>query len=220
MILETIQRFFELGGCLVCGQLQISDKGVCATCSEALFETPRDLFHSEFEAFIADSLYEWIPGYSDEFSNWIMSLKRAPARKWTALAEEFSARKLSESHVVNLERCLVPCPAGAPSRQHAQRWAEALSRVGCGPVRNLLEFDKGDLHRARLDQKKLNRQDRRLISMKRIENITMPSPGCAYIFVDDIVTTGSTALSAWKALGKPQNFQVWCVATRPRLRSH
>lgn len=219
MNLEVIQRFIELGSCLVCGQLQISDKGVCPACGEILFECRQNLYHTEIESFVVHSLYEWIPGLSDGFSKWILSLKRAPSRKWIALAEEFAALKLAEVQGRSMDVCLVPCPARSPSRQHAQRWAEALCQIGCGPVRNLIEFDKGDLHRAHLDQKKLNRQERRLISMRRIENITIPPSDWSYIFVDDVVTTGFTALSAWKALGRPQNFQVWCIATRPRLRT-
>jgi predicted amidophosphoribosyltransferase len=38
-----------------------------------------------------------------------------------------------------------------------------------------------------------------------------------YIFVDDIVTTGSTANAAWFALDMPDLFEIWSLAYRPRL---
>ncbi len=39
-----------------------------------------------------------------------------------------------------------------------------------------------------------------------------------YIFVDDVITTGSTALLAYKSLGKPKHFEIWTLFNRPRLR--
>lgn len=38
-----------------------------------------------------------------------------------------------------------------------------------------------------------------------------------FIFIDDVVTTGSTAMAAWYALGKPPLFQIWSLAYRARL---
>ena len=38
-----------------------------------------------------------------------------------------------------------------------------------------------------------------------------------YIFVDDVVTSGSTAMAAYMALGDPDHFEVWALACRPKL---
>jgi len=37
------------------------------------------------------------------------------------------------------------------------------------------------------------------------------------VFVDDVITTGSTAMAAYIALGDPENFEVWTLAHRPKL---
>lgn len=37
------------------------------------------------------------------------------------------------------------------------------------------------------------------------------------VFVDDVITTGSTAMAAYMALGDPENFEVWTLASRPKL---
>jgi hypothetical protein len=35
-----------------------------------------------------------------------------------------------------------------------------------------------------------------------------------YIFMDDVIATGSTAIAAWKALGKPLHFEAWAMVWR------
>lgn len=38
-----------------------------------------------------------------------------------------------------------------------------------------------------------------------------------FIFIDDVVTTGSTAMAAYMALGDPEQFEVWSLVCRPKL---
>jgi predicted amidophosphoribosyltransferase len=38
-----------------------------------------------------------------------------------------------------------------------------------------------------------------------------------FVFVDDVVATGSTAKAVWLALGKPSLFHIWSLTYRPRL---
>jgi predicted amidophosphoribosyltransferase len=42
--------------------------------------------------------------------------------------------------------------------------------------------------------------------------------GCrTIVLVDDVMTSGATALAAYMALGDPQLFEVWTIANRPKL---
>lgn len=38
-----------------------------------------------------------------------------------------------------------------------------------------------------------------------------------FLFADDVITTGSTAIAAYMALGDPSDFEVWTMVNRPRL---
>lgn len=39
----------------------------------------------------------------------------------------------------------------------------------------------------------------------------------SWVFVDDVITTGSTAQAAYEALGEPESFEVWALICRPKL---
>lgn len=58
-------------------------------------------------------------------------------------------------------------------------------------------------------QKRKSKKERTQVSVKRIKDINKNKP---IIFVDDVVTTGSTARACWKALDKPENFFIFSLA--------
>ncbi|MCJ8275684.1 MAG: hypothetical protein MJK18_02495 [Bdellovibrionales bacterium] len=91
-------------------------------------------------------------------------------------------------------------------KDHGWQWADRFSAVFKAQVHGLREVDVGR------KQSLLNREQRR----KRHFNKRPNQPGRAY-FVDDIVTTGSTALAAYKALNQPENFAVWSLFYRSTL---
>jgi len=39
----------------------------------------------------------------------------------------------------------------------------------------------------------------------------------AWIFIDDVITSGATAMAAFMASGEPHSFEVWTLACRPKL---
>jgi predicted amidophosphoribosyltransferase len=57
-------------------------------------------------------------------------------------------------------------------------------------------------------------------SQRRFEDLDLASftqPSTRWVFVDDVITTGSTAMAAYMALGSPERFEVWTLACRPKL---
>jgi predicted amidophosphoribosyltransferase len=74
---------------------------------------------------------------------------------------------------------------------------------------------KEPLAGVRIAQKLKGRSERKRKSFEFLGNSIDKSSN--YIFIDDVVATGGTAIAAWYALGKPKFFQIWGLAYRPRL---
>lgn len=132
------------------------------------------------------------------------------------------------------------------SPDHAASLASALSKVTGWPVLDILTFALDvDEMKEQKDQSLSQRRQRKFqlkepgVLDHRQARILKPlpthdlSPLChgdgetmdhrtdfieygTIIFIDDVVTTGSTARAAWKALGCPDFFEVWCIAFQPK----
>ena len=104
----------------------------------------------------------------------------------------------------------------APSRRgfqldHSGQLAQALSEISGWPHLKILVAEPD----ASPSQKSRSAQQRRQRRFKC--NRADIGDYDTFIFVDDVVTTGSTAQAAWHALGSPKGFEVWCLAYQPRL---
>ena len=147
----------------------------------------------------------------DEKGEWVKSLIYfLKSMKYTSafqrLASLFTPYK-SPLKINSTPLIFIPAPPREKgAKDHAYRWAYCLSQLWQGKLVCALE-------RKTLDpQKTLSLQQRHHIQMKAIEDIDSQS---VIIFCDDLVTTGATAQSAWRALGKPSNYFVWAIAYRP-----
>jgi predicted amidophosphoribosyltransferase len=65
-------------------------------------------------------------------------------------------------------------------------------------------------------QKHKSKRERKAVSML----CEMDFSSKYVIFIDDIVTTGATALSARQAIGACKGFEVWCLAHRRQLATN
>ena len=100
----------------------------------------------------------------------------------------------------------IPAPPKATlTEDHATKMAQSLSAIwGGSPYWNGLYRKSTD------SQKRLNQKERKGIQLSRY--LPPPPRTSDYIFVDDVVTTGSTALAAYERLGRPPSFSVWTIA--------
>ena len=101
----------------------------------------------------------------------------------------------------------VPSPSRSKVKNdHAFMLAEALSFYFGGEVNNLLKRKLSSL-----SQKRKSKKDRAFIQIDSEGMIPCDHP---VVFVDDVLTTGSTARAAFQALNKPQNFFIFTLVWR------
>ncbi|MFN8791796.1 MAG: hypothetical protein ACK5Y2_10125 [Bdellovibrionales bacterium] len=152
------------------------------------------------------SLFTWPPGASDSLSHLILRLKKASPAAWRFYAEHFFLQ-WAQSNPISDSAVFVSVESRS-GNLHAQNWGQALSDYFQKPHEKVLALE-GDLQ----SQKTLElegRQRRRMICRVDFSRLR----GRQLIFVDDVVTSGSTALAAYRALKEPKDFQVWSLVWR------
>ncbi len=211
--------WFGLRACLYCGALDRRTDGLCKICSEDLWawqNADNELFFQRVHKLEVFSLFQWVPGRQEVLSRLVHALKGTSGDElWDTYAEEFHRRMIPEQ-VVHRQKPLliIPCPGKLKTRDHASLFARALAAETGGEVYNCLLREKS------VDQQKnKSRSQRGRISFDWSENFTMEdflnkAMDRRLVFVDDVVTTGSTARGAWETLGRPRDFSVWALAQR------
>ncbi len=193
--------------CPNCGSFQITKGLLCLPC----MDLAQSSWIRKGELFLADHsvipLFSWPPGKSDTLSWLIRELKTAPQSAWSYYAKLFCAQLSPE---VCQEPTILISHRSHSGHKHAFRWAEGLAEVLTLSHIEALEL-RGP---SRIQQKNLTAQDRQTRVMGKLVDFSY-DPKMKIVFVDDVVTTGSTAKAAYKALGRPKNFQVWSLAVRP-----
>lgn len=191
----------NIRACVLCHYPLPRQTALCEECSIELWELRRPSVREGF-GYPIKSLFWWDKTSPPAIAWLARSMKRqVHLESWMELA----AWMAFTFDLAFRQPVWVPIPSRGPN--HALGMAKAFSRVVGGEVADILQLSKPHAY-----QKTLGREDRRQITFEAIE------PSCTdfrdVMIVDDIVTTGSTMEAAYKALGRPNNCEAWCLIDR------
>lgn len=215
-----------LRSCVNCGQYSfcIPDTAhirllpqLCEDCYSLIeiYALSREVSGYEFKVF---SLFSWDQLSDNLLRNLLLGLKGGGPREiYSGLVDRLCLNRLnsaSEKEYKNFQ--VVPA---APRRENFYDHAHALAK-GVATTLNA-KFCPVLIRNSKIQQKLLSESERRSanviknsMKLKCDQSINCEEP---VIFVDDIITTGTTALAAFEALGRPKRFEVWVIAHRPRF---
>lgn len=191
--------------CLNCGSFQVQNHQLCWPCTNLLQPLQTKKIYYAQDLLILP-LYVWPPGLSDTLSRLILNLKIAPVTSWQYYAKQFCSSRYQNLKQRPITFVTHKSHSGG---KHAQNWAESFRQILGGHHYDALEFNE-----LTQSQKSLSKISRSTRVFKKCVDISWPQES-EIVFIDDVVTTGYTALAAYKALNQPRNFQVWCLAWRP-----
>lgn len=205
MMLKFFKKLFPIRACLNCGSWIQLRTFFCEPCHAKCVEQFHNKQSTEVMNIKVKSLFRWPPGKSDVLSSLVLQMKNENEDAWLVWAEEFMFNsKLN----LELKDSVLVSSQSSSGHMHAQNWGGALSKL-----LNFPHICPLKLREPRQNQKKRNRHERAIrefetpveISKMRYKRI---------IFVDDVVTTGQTALAAYRALKEPPHFEIWCLIYR------
>lgn len=216
------QRFDQLlrwgRTCAICRSIWPPIDLVCESCQERLLAVANrgsELKQKDYP-FPVHSLWTWDDGRDALLRPVLNAFKGGYAYRFAKLAAEVLVHERSPGRMDRV--CfLYPRHTKSDFRDHA--WLLAQTFASMWPGRMLIfglvpsnadagiqklktVVDRSRIRFAPLDPEK--------ISHLSIESAT-------WIFIDDVITSGATALAAFMASGEPHSFEVWTLACRPKL---
>lgn len=213
-LIEQIDE--KLRSCANCGfPTTVPNTMLCSYCHHVVLKQKslrsKNIIHQR-KSIKAYSLFDWTPNECNALSALVLALKgSAPPKVWLEYAALFVNHRMSQA-VFPQDLIIVPCPSLNREKDHAWYFAKAVSELVNRPLLQL--FQRGDCHYFR-KASKLDREAHLKSRLHFSENITQTTfENRNIIFIDDIITTGTTVKSAYTHLDKAKSFEAWSLAYR------
>lgn len=223
MTLGFSQKLFNLcswmpfRSCAICERVLFAQTWLCEVCLLQLqsYAKPQLGALSVSSAKKVPHMYLWLSRHENGalLTRYILSLKGG-APPWAShdwVAKWVNSAKVSFSP----QALLVPAPPKLLGcRDHAHQLCEEISKLRNLEIRCLLQRSPSER-----SQKSASRRERRRLALLYMgsEEDKRDLRSRDVHFIDDVVTTGSTAAATWRALGRPRRFYVWSLIYRSRL---
>lgn len=212
---EEAMNLFRFGPCQACESFW-GVHGICSFCQKELSFAYDPLNQRQVRGHDVHSLFLWAQDQHPVLNKLMLMQKgddpQFQAESW---ADIFMQRSVfPRLEVLHLAGAKIVCPPSKNGRpDHAYRMARQFAE------KLDLEFVPDALRPVEMQspvasQKDLDRQGREQIRFKAAEKNSLSDNT---VFVDDVLTTGSTAHAAYIALGKPSRFRIFVWAYRPLI---
>lgn len=225
--LDLAQKW--LRSCAICTTTLPPIDLVCDVCWAKLFRFRNrgpDLLQSSYP-FPVYSLFTWTEETEALVKPFIYGFKKGRSVSAAKdLALEFMLERQDAGELAR-NRVLIPPPSN--SFDHGDLWTKSLSERCHSPTWPVLRTS-GSLTAPNGSEKRVKSQkllsrtergDRRYEIREQIAGFwPLENESGRLIFADDVITTGSTAMAAYMALGDPVDFEVWTLVARPRVATH
>ncbi len=216
---RCLDQFFRwLRACAVCRTIRPPIDLLCGHCRGRLLAVANrgNELRREGYPFPVYSLWTWDNENDALLKPVLHSFKGGFAFSFAALAAEVLVNERSPN-LLRRPIFLFPRSARVGAREHA--WLLARLFASFWPDRALIcgliasQREGGGQKTKTL----FDRSRHRFIPLDREKISWLSDEAVTWIFVDDVITSGATALAAFMAAGEPPSFEVWTLASRPKL---
>ena len=199
--------------CINCGSYFVEDHLFCVKCFNLYLAPYLHLKTVAIDPATTHAfLINWVPGESDLISEMVYRFKSDQCVKAWGYYAKLLAEEIAEQMDLSEFHALVPLPGSKESSVHANIFAKCLSQHWQLPILGVLSKQSQDG-----PQKRKNAHERQISSVERLELFTKDDvSNLNLIYVDDILTTGSTYKRSRAALEHEGKSLVITLFCRPK----